>query len=205
MHIIYEKYANDILSDKGFGNKIVNEIIDNLSLQVTLFCKEQMEYYKTKYGFEIKINLDMWRFHQSMIDALRDLQRLKDFHSLQYPNRIKCAAYLAYWWLQRLPMTCSIDESLEKDFFEKVEKKDISSIIHINAYWIVAYVFGELFSHKKTSCINEEFQRQWDTEFEHLFYYFCYRADSPKSIEAILTTTILHPVWEVKNGVLFEK
>lgn len=43
MHIQYEKYS-DILSDeKGFGRKIVEEIIDNITEQVTLYCKERGE------------------------------------------------------------------------------------------------------------------------------------------------------------------
>lgn len=98
MHIQYEKYS-DILSDKvGFGKKTVDEIIVHISEQVTFYCQERAKYYKEKYGTELEINYDILRAIQALIDTLEDLKRLKEFHPVQYPNRLKCAAYLAYWW-----------------------------------------------------------------------------------------------------------
>lgn len=207
MHIQYEKYS-DILSEKeGFGTKIVEEIIDNIVEQVTLYCQERERYYKDIYGIEIEINYDVLRANQAIIDTLEDLKRLKEFHPVQYPNRLKCAAYLAYWWLQRQPLTFSVPEDKYKEFFDKATQEDVARVIHANAFWLVVYVFSELFTAKELPCAKEnpQFQKQWNLELDYIFYYFCYRADSPKSIEAFLATTILHPVWEVKEGVLFEK
>ena len=133
--------------------------------------------------------------------------RLKEFHPVQYPNRLKCAAYLAYWWLQRQPLTFSVPENKHREFFDKVKKEDVARLIHANAFWLVAYVFGELFSADELPCAGEnaQFAKQWDIGFDYIFYYFCYRARSPKSIEAFLATTLLHPTWEVKEGVYFEE
>lgn len=207
MHIQYERYS-DLLSEKvGFGTKIIDEIIDNITEQVTLYCHKQDDYYRKRYGIEVEINYDVFRANQAIIDTLEDLKRLKEFHPVQYPNRLKCAAYLAFWWLQRQPLTFSIPEDKHIEFFEKVSKEDVARVIHANAFWLVAYVFGELFTANELPCAgqNPDFQKQWDLEFDYIFYYFCYRANSPKSIEALLSTTILHPTWKVKEGVYFEE
>ncbi len=207
MHIQYEKYSDILSEEKGFGSKIVDEIIDNITEQVTLYCQQQGVYYKKKYGLEIEINYDVLRANQAIIDTLEDLMRLKEFHPVEYPNRLKCAAYLAYWWLQRQPLNFYVPEDEHKKFFEKVSKQDIARVIHTNAFWLVAYVFGELFTATELPCTttNPQFEKQWNVEFDYIFYYFCYRANSPKSIEAFLSTTLLHPTWEVKEGVYFEE
>lgn len=101
----------------------------------------------------------------------------------------------------------SVLEEQQEEFLEKVTKEDFARMIHPNAFWLVAYVFGELFSATELPCAvgNSDFEKQWDVEFDYIFYYFCYRADSAKSIEAFLSTTLLHPKWEVKKGVQFEE
>ena len=73
----------------------MDKIIDNITDQVTSYCQEQGEYYKQEYGLEIEINYDVLRANQAIIDTFEDLMRLKEFRPV-YPNRLKCAAYLAY-------------------------------------------------------------------------------------------------------------
>lgn len=207
MHVQYEKYSELLSESVGFGQKIIDEIIDNVTEQVTLYCQEQDNYYRDTYGIELEINYDVLRANQAIIDALEDLKRLKEFHPVEYPNRLKCASYLAYWWLQRQPLTFSVSEDKQKIFFEKVKKEDIARVIHANAFWLVAYVFGELFSADELPCAkaDSQYQKQWDIALDYIFYYFCYRANSPKGIEAFLATTLLHPTWKVKEGVYFEE
>lgn len=206
MNIQYEDYSDILCEEKGFGRKIVEEIIDNIVEQITLYCQQRQEYYKDTYDIEIEIIYDVLRANQAIIDTLEDLKRLKEFHPVEYPNRLKCAAYLAYWWLQRQPVMFVIPDEKQEEFLKKASKEDVSRLIHANAFWLVAYVFGELFTADELACAkNVSFQKQWDLEFDYIFYYFCYRANSPKSIEAFLSTTILHPTWEVKEGVYFEE
>lgn len=206
MHIQYESYK-DLWDEKiGFGRTIVDEIIDNVVEQVILYCHQRAEYYSSKYQIQLDINYDVLRANQAIIDALEDLKRLKEFHPVQYPNRLKCAAYLAYWWLQRQPLTFSVPDDRQEEFFNKVSKEDIARVVHANAFWLVAYVLGELFTSTKTPCYQNhpEFEKQWDIEIDYLFYFFCYRVTSAKSIEAFLSTALLHPTWVVKEGVYFE-
>lgn len=207
MHIQFEKYSDLLSEEEGFGLKIINEIIDNITEQITFYCRERYQHYKDKYGIEIEMHYDVLRANQAIIDTLEDLKRLKEFHPVQYPNRLKCAAYLAYWWLQRQPLTFSVDEDKQEEFFNKAAKVDVARVIHTNAFWLVAYVLGELFTETELPCAKEnpQFQKQWNIEFDYIFYYFCYRASSPKAIEAFLSTALLHPTWEVKDGVYFEE
>lgn len=65
------------------------------------------------------MNYDILRANQALIDTLEDLKRLKEFHPIHYPNRLKCAAYLAYWWLQRQPLTFYVSEEQYVHVFAK--------------------------------------------------------------------------------------
>ncbi len=207
MHIQYENYKELLSEEKGFGRKIVDEIVENIAEQATMYCIRQGEYYKDKYNVDVVIDYDVLRANQAIIDTLEDLMRLKEFHPVEYPNRLKCAAYMAYWWIQRKPITFSVPEDKQEYFLKNASKEDISRIIHANEFWLVAFVFGEIFLSEELECAknNEEFQKQWDVELDYIFYFFCYRASSAKSIEAFLSTTILHPMWKIKEGVYFEE
>lgn len=204
MHVQYESYEHILSEDRGFGRKIVEEIVDNIAEQLTAYCQNRRSYYANKYNVKLVIHYDVLRANQAIIDTLEDLMRLKEFHPVQYPNRLKCAAYLSYWWLQRQPLTFSVPDDQQDSFLTNARKEDIAKLIHANAFWLVAYVFGELFSANELSCAEESFQKQWDMAFDYIFYFFCYRATSPKAIEAFLATAVLHPIWEVKEGIYIE-
>ena len=122
MHIKYESYDNILNEQSGFGEKIINELIGNVTEQVTQYCLDRQSYYSKKYKIDIEINYDLLRANQAIIDALEDLVRLKEFHPVQYPNRLKCAAYLAYWWLQRQPLMFSVPVDKQEEFLKTAEK-----------------------------------------------------------------------------------
>lgn len=206
MHIQFEKY-NDILDDTtGFGHNIINDIVRNIMSNAMAYCKQQKRYYKDKYDLDIKTDIDIFRVIQTIIDTFEDLKRLKEFHPIQYPNRLKCASYLAYWWKQREPITFSICSDQMDVFLKKVKQKDIARFINCNELWLVAFVLGEIFTTDEKLCIknDDEASQNWKTELDYIFYYFCYRLNSPKDIEAFLSTSILHPMWKVKDGVYFD-
>lgn len=207
MNLKYEHYEDILNEETGFGKKIIGEIVDNIAKQAIEYCQNQAKYYKTKYNIDIFIDYDILRASQAIIDTLEDLKRLKEFHHITYPNRLKCAAYMAYWWIQRKPITFSIPEDKHEIFFKTFSREDISRFIHANEFWLVAFVFSEIFTCEELNCAknNEKYQKQWDLELDYIFYFFCYRANSAKSIEAFLATTILHPMWELKEGVYFEE
>lgn len=73
MHIIYEKYAEILGTENGFGEDVIEDIILNITEQVTQYCHERIQYYKAKYDIDIKVNFDVLRATQAIIDTLEDL------------------------------------------------------------------------------------------------------------------------------------
>lgn len=61
MYIQYEKYSDLLSEEEGFGLKIINEIIDSITEQITFYCQERYQYYKRKYGVDIEINYKIQR------------------------------------------------------------------------------------------------------------------------------------------------
>ena len=205
MQLEYRDYNELFDEEKGFGKKVVEEIVDHVGNQVELYIKKRKSFYQAKYGVNLQVNCDELRVTQAIVDTLYDLMRLKEFHPVTHPNQLKCAAYLSYWWLQRQPVTFSVPEEQKKAFYDKVSREDMARLIHVNAHWLIVYVLGEVFTSKELPCATQIYQRQWDNAFDYIFYFFCYRASSPKAIEAFLATSALHPIWAVRKGVYIEE
>lgn len=67
---------------------------------LTSFSNDFSDQLKKQYyisDFKSRISLDVDRVIQAVLEALDDLKRLKDFHPVKNPNRIKYASYLSYW------------------------------------------------------------------------------------------------------------
>ncbi|MDR3001828.1 MAG: hypothetical protein LBU89_11260 [Fibromonadaceae bacterium] len=102
MHLEYKPIAL-IDGKKGFTKSYINEIRHELFAYVGGFSNKLSE--EIKLELDLKINESL--FDQAIIDAIEDLKRLIDFHPTKTPNVIKEASYIAYWWLQRKPLTLS--------------------------------------------------------------------------------------------------
>lgn len=66
--------------------------------------------------------------------------------------------------------------------------------------FFATYVLNELFDRDNLECkCNADkihaFDLEWMQVQSYLLYFFTYRANSPKTIEAFLRGSILHPVW----------
>lgn len=59
---------------------------------------------KEKTDEEIEISLSGNRLKQAVVDALDDLVRLKIYHGISAPNRLKEMSNCAYWFLKHKPM-----------------------------------------------------------------------------------------------------
>lgn len=202
MKVHYESCKDIFDEEKGFGENCVKEMLEALAAQILAYSNSRRDYYKNAYGIDLIIHFDELRAVQAVVDALEDLLRIKQFHTVIYPNKLKYAAYLSYWWLQRQPLMFSINEKDKEKFFKVATKEDVARIVNVNAHWLVAFVMSMIFSEKQTVCAqNKAFVEAWVQECNYIYYYFCYRAISPKSIEAFLSTAIMHPIWEVREGI----
>lgn len=178
--------------------QIYSNMLDSVLSFIEAFSNQVNEYFGVE-DFKSKVYFDDHRAIQAVLEALDDLKRLKDFHPVTNPNKIKYISYLSYWWIQRKPI--SID-----DISIELPEELAVRLYNFNEYFLVTYVLNELFNNKSLSCCCNDkkirkYDQQWVQIQEYLFYFFCYRAISPKSIEAFLIGSILHPIWDTNEGV----
>lgn len=140
---------------------------------------------------------------QAVIDAVEDLKRIHDFHPIEDANAIKEAAYFSFWLIKRKPMcfTGNLSE-ISGSSKEEIDKRKVN-ILFINEFCAAIYIMPKIFRLKKE--VKEldkaypnmdKLSNDWKKYFDNLIYFLSYRAESPKSIEAALTSLIMTPKWE---------
>lgn len=194
-------YEDLLKGSNKYSTEEIKQIYSNMLDSVILFIDAFSEQVKEHFGienFKSKVYFDDHKAIQAVLEALDDLKRLKDFHPVKNPNKIKYASYLSYWWLQRKPI--SIDE-IATELPEDLAVR----LYNFNEFFLVTYVLNELFNKDSLTCNCgdklKQYDKQWAQIQEYLFYFFCYRAITPKSIEAFLIGSILHPIWDTNEGV----
>lgn len=196
MRLEFVTYENLLDGENSYSMDIIKNIFSEFIEALTLFSNDFSDQLGREYGifdFKNRISLDVDRAIQAVLEALDDLKRLKDFHPVKNPNRIKYASYLAYWWLQRKPVCIDVSNlNLADDL--------IQYLVNYNEFFLVSYVLNELFDRDNLECkcnIDKisAFDFEWMQVQSYLLYFFTYRANSPKTIEAFLRGSILHPVW----------
>lgn len=202
MRLEFVTYENLLSGEHCYTMDMIKETFSELIDALTSFSLNFSSSLITNYGindFKDRILLDEERALQAVLEALDDLKRLKDFHPVKNPNRIKYASYLAYWWLQRKPLYVNVESlNLADDLIQR--------LINFNEFFLVTYVLNELFNCDELECtcgqqkIND-YDNEWVQVQNYLFYFFCYRTNSPKTIEAFLRGSILHPLWKRNKDV----
>lgn len=196
-HVSYDTLLNG--ENKYSIDQIISvysDLLDSLSIFLKNFAKQIEEVYP-KLNFVEHVYLDENRAIQAVLEALDDLKRLKDFHPVDNPNKIKYAAYLSYWFIQRKPLLIHNVVDISDDIKIRLD--------NINEYFLATYVLSQVFDRESNPhcCSNEidKYRQEWDKISNYLFYFLCYRAISPKSIEAFLIGSVLHPIWNINDGV----
>lgn len=201
MRIRLEKARDLMEGPYAFTEQQIRDVVEMVWNQKESFLKKIVDLYKRKYNINIDpyIQFYMDRFEMAIIDALDDLKRLKEFHQVPHPNTLKYAAYLSYWWIQRKPL------AIEKVNKLKIPPKAKVRLTSFNEFFCVLFVLTIVFNRTHVTCCNTELERKylrdWDDAEGYLFYLFCYRANSPKNIEAFLSAATLHPFWEIRKGI----
>lgn len=135
---------------------------------------------------------------QALIDAFDDLMRLKEYHLTTNPNRLKEMSYIVFWLLRRKPITLDPETIVSNSKLSDLLRV---RLLFINESFCINLLLGATFPgpvprENCTLCV-EEGNRQLNYFKKFLLYYLVYRADSPKSIEAILMGTTIFPIWDV--------
>lgn len=199
MRIRY-KSAKDLMEGThAFTEEQIKDVCKMVADQIEIFLDKISEMYQKKYKIDLPIRFYPDRFRMMIVDALDDLKRIKDFHPVDNPNTIKYAAYLAYWFIQRKPLAIeSIDEL-------NIPAEATIRLTSVNEFFCVMFVLTLIFNRRKVACCmsdpDHRYKSEWEDAEGYLFYFFCYRAGSPKDIEAFLNAATLHPYWELHKGI----
>lgn len=201
MIVEYKELKSVIDRKHGFKQ----EYIVNLKKEVLRVAKEVSNNLVAKgFGDFIKIRVNDLLLNQVIIDTVEDLKRLKEFHPVKCANAIKEAAYLGYWWIKRKPIFVEGDiANLTVDGFSELElKKFKAKFLFINEAVVAYYLLPMVFDETKIKCYHcntDKVNDEWKKAKANLIYFLAYRAESPKSIEGILTGMTLHPIWETNQ------
>ena len=205
MKLEFVTYENLLTGENCYSMDMIEKIFAKFIDALTSFTDDFSSTIELEYNikeFKKRIFLGSDRAIQAVLEALDDLKRLKDFHPVNNPNKLKYASYLSYWWLQRKPLYVDIS---------KLDLSDslLQRLVYFNEFFLVTYVLNELFNRDNIICpCDEELVRKYDSEWvqvqNYLLYFFSYRANSPKSIEAFLHGAILHPLWSRNKDVGLE-
>jgi hypothetical protein len=178
------------------GRGFTRTYIEKLRVGLILYAKQFSKLLSEEMGVKLNLKLNADQFNQTITDTLEDLKRLTDFHPTPKVNVIKETAYIAYWWLQRRPLELHNEI---KELAVEPEKK--LKLTFLNQYFLAAYIEERIFDNDKAAkkvCNNIEnmarFEAEWQQARGYIIYFLSYRANSPKSIEALLVASTLHPI-----------
>lgn len=195
--VVQYKEIDDIIDEK-YTDEVVFKYIQELIL-ATEKAKKALGDDGEAFNVERNEKLVM----QAVIDAVEDLKRIHDFHPIEDANAIKEAAYFSFRLIKRKPMcfTGNLSE-ISGSSKEEIDKRKVN-ILFINEFCAAIYIMPKIFRLKKE--VKEldkaypnmdKLSNDWKKYFDNLIYFLSYRAESPKSIEAALTSLIMTPKWE---------
>ena len=185
------------------NKKYTKEYIDELAEEIIENIKRVAEVTKQELCSAITIDYDETLVSQILIDAIEDLKRIQNFHPVKNVNAIKEAAYIGYWWVRRKPVMVIgrisdiVLDSATEDEINKLK----AHLLFINEFCVAHYVMPKIFclDQEINYCATEANKEAWSKARDNLIYFLAYRADNPKSIEAVLSSYTLHPLWVQKQ------
>lgn len=201
MVVKYKTIKDVIDKKKGYTEELLISYNKELLLAID---QAEVEINKENPHIKVKYNVD--ELSQVIVDAVEDLKRIHDFHPIKNANAIKEAAYFAYWFIKRKPIYFTGKVSRVKGSGEDRIDKNKISIIFINEFAAAIYILPKIFQLSKIDILFQNHEKEleknandWKKYFDNLIYHLAYRVESPKSLEAILTSLVLHPHWETVN------
>lgn len=201
MRLITDGESNIFEAESGFTKEYFAAQLYEITKMVNSFAKKQQRHLKSVYDANLEINLGELETTVALRDALDDLRRLKDFHPVQDPSPIKQRAYVAYWFLRRKPLHIINLDEIDFDHFNYIDKQHL---LYFHEFFLVTFLLTAVFDSRTPTCTNYEKKladKQLKTIQNYLFYFLCFRVESPKSLEAILLAFSAHPIWPVNSAI----
>lgn len=151
---------------------------------------------------EANVNLNLYVLRQALVDAFDDLRRLTEYHDTSCPNPIKTMSYYCYWIIRRKPLTVCNEKILENS---KLSDSKKLKMLFCNEHVCVQLLVDAMFPGLNTTCENKAIHSYADKQLKkfksYMLYYLTYRVESPKSLEAILVSGTMHPIWDVEKVI----
>lgn len=203
--IVKYKTIKEIIDDKhGYTEDYVKEHINEIVRLINAASKYLLTLPKGEHigGLQIKYNSNL--ITQIIVDAVEGLKRLQGFHPITNANAIKEAAYVGYWWVRRKPIY--IEGDISKIQLSAVTDEQIKKIkarfLFVNESCVAHYIRSKIFAQKNyiKHCKTASHDQDWINARNYLIYYLAYRMDSPKCLEAVLSSETLHPMWKTKQN-----
>ena len=117
-------------------------------------------------GLENKAVINERRLIHMVLDYFADIERLKEFHPVEKPTRIKKYAYSFFWLLRTAPV----------QLLEEVD----DNVLFINEMVVVDLFLTQFFEITKAKTLDSNVVLRYLVE---LLYYFKYRRYDQQSIE----------------------
>lgn len=203
MHIKFTKYSDWCKGDYLPKLQHCIEFVEIAFNKRAASIYDALEPYRND-GKGVSFALNQSVLKQAIIDCIDDLNRITDYHiQTKFPNCVKEMAYLTYWIARRKPIVITEDSLLNDECFAE----DIAwfRLMHINEYFCTLLVKGAMFPGTKRGITEDNLFNKGIEQMEifekFLLYYFVYRLDSPKELEAIMLGTTMIPSYEVPDHV----
>ena len=214
MHIKYVSVDDLYKEPHAFSESFVLDYAERLADSQKEFVVSFFDGVKSRTGQSMlpKLVFCEDKYQRVVIDTLFDIKRIKAFHHIEVPNDIKMTAYTAFWWIQRKPLVIPNTYHFFLDFPKNSQDEQHYDelelwMTNINELFCAHYIMSEIFDldNKNNDCpcteISEKRYAEYNTVFDYLYYYLCYRLNSPKSIELFIMGLLMHPIWKVRDGL----
>ena len=152
-------------------------ILDRFTAEVirdrysTLYSAMANFILQNGYSNKVQVSSDLLDY--VVIDYFVDIDRIVNFHKIEYTSDIKIYAYTAHWILRHKPLQLIVDKS------------DVN-LCFINEEFASEWLQSYMFSDPTSAPIVKERQPEVDLFVSTLRYAFKYRLITAQNIELIL-------------------
>lgn len=163
---------------------LIRKVGENTFDEFMRFLQEQAEQFISEASYEKCVVCNDRILIHVLLDYYSDIERLKDFHGIEFIRTNKVFAYVAYWILRRKPLQFVSDNIEETDIF-------------VNERFALFLVMNECLLEGVDYALENTGKVKFDEYIDFLLYYFKYRECSPQALELLIET--------FKMGLEFQK
>jgi len=152
---LLKEFGEDVLEDRfAYVYSKMEDFINDSNLSDKLIINEEI-------------------LGNALVDYFADIQRLKEFHGIEYTQKEKCIAYLTYWLLYRKPIQTITPIITPRENF-------------VNEKFVYVCLLMAFLNETCNIAANSGLQEYVQDFGNTCLYYLKYRRYSPQAIELML-------------------